>query len=333
VVIGVVQDAVSRRTENGIVVTDYHLVVEDALKGTVPDVLTITEIGGTIGTQFSFIAGSATYASGERVLAFLKRRSDGTFFTTAMVLGKFTFDGATTATTVTLSFPANSALQLVQKLLAAGEVWAIDNVLPTLWNTTGGGAVVATTDSTASLVVTAWTYTRGSDGGTFGQFIPGVTAADAVGVGDRPLRVVQLEQSPAFRSNLGLVEVTGNPVTVDVAGYTPESKIAAHAQVTLAPGQFTQLGSVFAGLGFASNVYNGRIAVTVISGTGRAAAYGSIIDNRTQDPTYVPHSEAAPLTRRFAAPSQGRGAELATALSLGRGWPEGPGERPIPAWP
>ncbi|HMC22690.1 MAG TPA: DUF4214 domain-containing protein [Thermoanaerobaculia bacterium] len=198
------------------------------------------------------------------------------------------FNGSTTSTNVTLSFPANSALQPVQKLLAAGEVWAIDNVLPALWNTAGGGAVVATSNSAASLVVTARTYSRGSDGGTFGQFIPGVTAADAIGVGDRPLQVVQLEQSPAFRSNLGLVEVTGNPVTLDVAAYTPESKIAAHTTVTLAPGQFTQLGSIFAGLGFTSNVYNGRIAVTATGGTGRAAAYGSVIDNRTQDPTYVP---------------------------------------------
>ena len=198
------------------------------------------------------------------------------------------FNGSTTSTNVTLSFPANSALQPVQKLLAAGEVWAIDNVLPALWNTAGGGAVVATSNSAASLVVTARTYSRGSDGGTFGQFIPGVTAADAIGVGDRPLQVVQLEQSPAFRSNLGLVEVTGNPVTLDVAAYTPESKIAAHTTVTLAPGQFTQLGSIFAGLGFTSNVYNGRIAVSATGGTGRAAAYGSVIDNRTQDPTYVP---------------------------------------------
>jgi hypothetical protein len=198
------------------------------------------------------------------------------------------FNGSSSSTTVTLTFPANGALQPVQKQLAAKEVWAIDNVLPTLWNTTGGGAVVVTTDHNAPLVVTARTYSRREDGGTFGQFIPGVTATEGVGVGDRPLQVVQLEQSPAFRSNLGLVEITGNPVTLDIAAYTPESKIAAHTQVTLAPGEFTQLTSVFTRMGFKANVYNGRIAVTATGGTGRAAAYGSIVDNRTLDPTYVP---------------------------------------------
>jgi hypothetical protein len=195
---------------------------------------------------------------------------------------------AATSTAVTLTFPANSAFQPVQKQLAAGEVWAIDNVIPTLWKSSGGGAVVVTTNNSAPIVVTARTYSRRDDGGTFGQFIPGVTVADTVGVGDRPLQIVQLEQSPAFRSNLGLVEVTGSPVIVDVAAYTPGSKIAAHATVPLAPGQFIQLGSVFAGLGFSSNVYNGRIAVTAVGGAGRVAAYGSVIDNRTQDPTYVP---------------------------------------------
>ena len=77
-------------------------------------------------------------------------------------------------------------------------------------------------------------------------------------------------------------------MTVDVAGFAPDSKVAAHVQVTLAPGQFTQLNSVLAGMGFSGNVYNGRIAVTATSGAGRVAAYGSVVDNRTQDPTYVP---------------------------------------------
>ncbi|HUJ14110.1 MAG TPA: hypothetical protein VL284_10015, partial [Thermoanaerobaculia bacterium] len=198
------------------------------------------------------------------------------------------FNGGATATNVTLSFPANPAFQPVQQQLAAGEVWSIDNVIPTLWHDVGGGAVVATTDNNAPLVLTARTYSRRDDGGTFGQFIPGVTSSDAVGVGDRPLQVVQLEQSPAFRSNLGLVEVTGSPVTLDIAAFTPDSKVAAHTTVSLAAGQFLQLNSAFAGMGFTSAVYNGRIAVTAISGTGRVAAYGSVVDNRTQDSTYVP---------------------------------------------
>lgn len=198
------------------------------------------------------------------------------------------YNSSASATNVTLTFPANTSLPPVVKQLAAGQVWSINNVLPTLWNTTGGGAVVAKTDNNAALVLTARTYSRRSDGGTFGQFIPGVTSSDAIGVGDRPLQIVQLEQSSAFRTNVGMVEVTGNPMVVDVAAYSSDSKVAAHTQVPLAPGQFLQLGSIFSQMGITTNFYNGRISITALSGTGRVAAYGSVIDNQTQDPTYVP---------------------------------------------
>jgi hypothetical protein len=38
----------------------------------------------------------------------------------------------------------------------------------------------------------------------------------------------------------------------------------------------------------AGNVYNGRVTVSVTGGTGRVTAYGSVIDQVTQDPTFVP---------------------------------------------
>ena len=197
------------------------------------------------------------------------------------------YNGGTSAVDVTLAFTGASVPNKL-KTIGPGETLAIDNVLPTLWSITGGGSVVATTPNDAQLVVTARTFSRDkTTGGTFGQFIPGVTAADAVGNGDRALQIVQLEESPSFRTNLGLVEVTGSPATVELLAYSPDSKIAAKTSVPLSAGQYLQLGGVFKSLGF-SNVYNGRITARVTGGTGRVAAYGSVIDNRTTDPTYVP---------------------------------------------
>jgi hypothetical protein len=171
--------------------------------------------------------------------------------------------------------------------LAAGEVRAFDNVLPSLWSLSRtGGAVTVDAPSAAPLVVTARTYSRDANGGTYGQFIPGVTALDAVGNGERALEVLQLEQSEQYRTNLGLVEVTGSPVTVEIAGQTG-SKATAVTHVVLNGNEFRQLGRIFTAMGF-TNVYTGRISVKVIGGTGRVAAYGSVVDNRTVDPTYVP---------------------------------------------
>jgi hypothetical protein len=197
------------------------------------------------------------------------------------------YNAAATPSNVTINFFGSVQLPAVQRTIPAGQVLAIDNVLGTLWSATGGGAVALTTDNDTPLVVTARTFSRDANGGTFGQFIPGVTAAEAVGVGERTLQVVQLEQSPSFRSNLGLVEVTGNPVTIEILGFTPESKIAARVVKDLAAGEFSQLGNVFTSMGF-GDVYNGRVSVRAIGGSGRVAAYGSVVDSRTADPTYVP---------------------------------------------
>ncbi|HXH37234.1 MAG TPA: DUF4214 domain-containing protein, partial [Thermoanaerobaculia bacterium] len=201
------------------------------------------------------------------------------------------YNGGSSPVDVTLTFNSSTAgVPSVSKVqtIAAGATFAANNVLPTLFNTTGGGSIVATTTNDAQLVLTARTFSRdAASGGTFGQFIPGVTTADAVGNGDRTLQIVQLEESPAFRTNLGLVEVTGNPATVELQAYSPDSKVATKTTVPLAAGQYLQLNQIFKSLGF-SSVYNGRISATVTGGTGRVAAYGSVIDNRTTDPTYVP---------------------------------------------
>src|SRR5205085_7157603 len=137
------------------------------------------------------------------------------------------YNGGTSPVDVTLAFTGASVPNKV-KTIGAGETLAVNDVLPTLWGITGGGSVVATTANDAQLILTARTFSRDkTNGGTFGQFIPGVTAADAVGNGDRALQIVQLEESPAFRTNLGLVEVTGSPATVELLAYTPDPKVAA----------------------------------------------------------------------------------------------------------
>lgn len=201
------------------------------------------------------------------------------------------YNAAATAQTVALSyFPGFGATRPadISITINAGEVRSINNVIPSLWQLSAtGGAVAVDAPGNASLVVTARTFSRNEDGGTYGQFIPGVTAADGVGAGDRALEVLQLEQSDQYRTNLGLVEVTGNPVTVEILGQTG-NKLTARTEATLSPNEFRQIGLIFQQLGFTGSSYTGRVSVKVIGGTGRVAAYGSVVDNKTIDPTYVP---------------------------------------------
>ena len=198
------------------------------------------------------------------------------------------FNGGANTVNVTLAYvaqPGNTGTdKTVSFDLKPGEVHAIDNAMQTLFGlTNSGGAVVITTDAASSLVATARTYNQ-TAAGTYGQFIPGVSPAESVGLGDRTLQILQLESSTRFRTNVGVTETSGKEVTVQVTAVPSDSKIAASTTLTLAPNEFRQFSLDSFGLG---TLYNARVTVKVIGGDGKVTAYGSVIDQQTQDPTYV----------------------------------------------
>ena len=205
------------------------------------------------------------------------------------------YNAGSSAVTTTLSFhsfgsptphPGTPAVQIT---LNPGEVRAIDDVLPTLWpGFSGGGSIIATTPAESSLVLTAQTFSLQEDGGTKGQFIPGVTFRDAVGAGERALEVLQLEQSESYRSNVGFVEVTGKPATIEVTAFEADTKTSRTTTINLKANEYVQYARILSQYFGLGTVYNGRISVKVIGGEGRVYAYGSTVDNRTEDPTYVP---------------------------------------------
>jgi hypothetical protein len=197
------------------------------------------------------------------------------------------FNAGAVPVDATLSFFAQGSTtpQFAHVTLLPGQVQPVDNVLQSLFSTSNaGGSVVVTTPATTSLVVTARTYNQTPDG-TYGQFIPAVTPADAVGLGDRLLQILQLEQSDRFRTNIGLAESSGKPATAEISIVLPDSKVALKLSMPLQANEFRQIG--LADLGITS-AYNARVTVKVTAGTGRVTAYGSVIDQQTQDPTYVP---------------------------------------------
>lgn len=203
------------------------------------------------------------------------------------------FNGGTSAATVALTyFPQGNtagATTAAPITIQPNHVQAIDNILPTLFNVTNsGGSVLMTTTTPSSLVVSGRTYSIGANNGTFGQFIPGLSPTAGIGLGDKPLQVLQLEESVAFRSNVGLAELSGNPVKVRISAYVPDSKVTPILDVDLPANGFIQYGKLLASLLPGQTTYNGRVTVTVLSGSGRVTAYGSVIDNATSDPTYVP---------------------------------------------
>lgn len=164
------------------------------------------------------------------------------------------------------------------------EVKVLDSVVQSLFGTHDvGGMVQLTTPADSQLVVTARTYNQTANG-TLGQFIKAATAAEGITTSTKALNILQVEDSPRFRTNVGLAEMTGKPVTVEVSVILPDSKVTPSIQVPMAANEFRQFGVAQFGLG---NVYNARVSVKVIDGSGSVTAYGSVIDQVTTDPTYV----------------------------------------------
>ena len=172
--------------------------------------------------------------------------------------------------------------------IAAGEVFASDNILNTMFGITApfvGGSLLVTTPETTSIIATARTYAQ-TDNGTYGQFVPAVTPNDSVGVGTRSLNILQVEQSVNMRTNIGLVETTGKSADVEVSLVLPDTKATPKVVFSMQPNSFTQFNVADFNVGNA--VYNARVVVKVTGGSGKVSAYGSVIDNKTADPTYVP---------------------------------------------
>jgi uncharacterized repeat protein (TIGR01451 family) len=199
------------------------------------------------------------------------------------------FNSSTSPQTATLTlYPTGNPSASVAKdiTIQPGEVKALDDIVHSTFNlTNAGGALHVTTATVTPLIVTARTF-NDTTAGTLGQFLQAVTPADAVGNGERSLQLLQMEDSPRYRTNLGLAEVTGKAVTAEVTVILPDSKVAPRVQIPLAAFEYRQF-SIISSLGL-GNTYNARISVRVIDGQGKVTAYGSVIDQKTQDPTFVP---------------------------------------------
>ncbi len=199
------------------------------------------------------------------------------------------FNAGTEAADAVLTFYSQNggAPRSITATIPAGQVLQSDKALSSLFGVTNdGGAVHIATASPARLIATARTYNQVGNG-TYGQFISAVTPAEAAGVENRPLQLLQVEETDRFRSNIGLVEVTGNPVRLEISAIPPDAKFTAVTELFLNGNEFRQLGSLLRSMGLA-DTHNARVTVRVLDGTGRVTAYASVIDMLTNDPTYVP---------------------------------------------
>ena len=146
-------------------------------------------------------------------------------------------------------------------------------------NAFGALAVLADSDD---LKIFTRTYNQG-DNGTYGQAIPGIAADDLIQANEKE-RILFFTENAAFRSNIGILNGTGSPITIMWERYTADGMLVDADSADLPAWGNTQLNQVFANEAPVAGAY---IDVWTTTEDGAFAAYGSVVSNGTSDPTTV----------------------------------------------
>lgn len=182
----------------------------------------------------------------------------------------------------------NSSPSTASFEIAPGEARRFNDVLDSVFSFSGVGALRLTPISGA-LAATSRTYNQ-ADTGTFGQFISGVVAENAVSP-QTPGRIVQLshssDQTTGFRTNIGFVNLTSIATTVQVNLFLANGTAAGAGSYALPPFGTTQVDKIFERLG-TPTVEDGYAVVSTATTGAAVFAFASIVDNTTGDPIFVP---------------------------------------------
>lgn len=182
----------------------------------------------------------------------------------------------------------NSSPQSVTYTLAAGHTVRYTDALSTWFGFTGAAAL-RITPSSGTIRVTSRTY-NATSGGTFGQFIPAVPDSAAIPSGGS-VPLVQLSDSVStttgYRSNIGFVNTSGVTITVTADLYDGLGYALGTKTITLRPYEYQQVDRIFRSVTSQTLDYCYAILSTATPG-GSFLAYGSVVDNRSGDPVYVP---------------------------------------------
>ncbi len=154
---------------------------------------------------------------------------------------------------------------------------------------TDGAATLRVTPTQGQISTIQRTYNN-QPAGTYGQFVAGMPEDAAVTYGEEA-RIVQLSQSSSddsgFRTNLGLVNVTGDLIGVTAELYRADGVRLGSRSYWLPAYGYRQENKVFRKV-TTDAVYDGYAILSTPTAAGRFFAYASVVDNRSGDPITIP---------------------------------------------
>ncbi|MFI5167201.1 MAG: hypothetical protein ACHQQS_11300 [Thermoanaerobaculales bacterium] len=152
-----------------------------------------------------------------------------------------------------------------------------------------GAAALRIIPMTGAILATSRTYDQLTVG-TYGQFVPAVVRSRAIAFG-QDARLLGLSHEPSlvtgFRTNIGLVNASPAPISVEIAFYQGGGVYLATKDYNLTTYEFVQLDKAFEAV-TPEVVTDGLAVVRTTTAGARFLAYASVIDNVTGDPMFVP---------------------------------------------
>ncbi|HVR37627.1 MAG TPA: CHRD domain-containing protein, partial [Thermoanaerobaculia bacterium] len=169
------------------------------------------------------------------------------------------------------------------------------------FNLSGTGGIRVTSASQLAVTSRIFNDLRPVDGGTYGQFVPGLKRASLLQNG----ALLQLSNSAippvgfrvGFRTNVGYFNPNPNDATARFELRDAAGNVLGTATTTIGPLSQTQLGIgvLFPGIDLSSRP---DLTVTYASSTP-ISAYASVVDNTTSDQYFVvPQEDPASLTNQ-----------------------------------
>ncbi len=196
-------------------------------------------------------------------------------------------NGGAAEAALTLQFwPYGSGAPVVRsQTLAAGAAVEWPDVLVSLFGRADAANVKGSVAITSSqpVVIGSRTFNQAATG-TFGQGYPAITADQALAYGQLGV-IPQLKKNAGTRTNVGVLNVGGADVTVEIRLFGPSGAQVGAAKTAIVGGsRYWQQDDIFASAGAGSQPI-AYATVAVQTPGARVWAYGSVIDAVTGDPT------------------------------------------------
>jgi hypothetical protein len=181
----------------------------------------------------------------------------------------------------------NSDPVAIEVTIGVGESLRLANVIESEFAFTGTAAL-RITPTEGAVAVTSRTF-NDDPAGTYGQTVPAVAEGDGVGHGSQA-NLILLSRSPdpstGFRSNIGVVNLEGTTIEIEIDLHRADGTAVDTIVLTLKPSEFRQINDVFEAAG-ATDIDDGYAVVRTASEGGRFIAYASVVDNASGDAVFI----------------------------------------------